>query len=55
MIGVFAVPDVAAFFHMKYPGNLHVLYALSTSLGFVFCLEILKIARRKKSSGLPAQ
>jgi Ca2+-transporting ATPase len=55
MIGVFAVPDVAAFFHMKYPGNIHVLYALGTSLGFVFCLEMLKIVRRKKSSGLPAQ
>ncbi|MEN9399132.1 MAG: hypothetical protein RL632_233 [Bacteroidota bacterium] len=54
MIGVFAIPGVAPFFHMKYPGNLHVFYALSTSLVFTFCLELLKIHRRKKSSGLTA-
>lgn len=55
MIGVFAVPGVAPFFHMKYPGNLHVLYALSTSLGFTFCLELLKTVRRKKTSRLTSQ
>ena len=53
MIGVFALPGVAPFFHMIYPGNLHAFYALSTSFGFVFCLELLKIHRRKKSSRFP--
>jgi Ca2+-transporting ATPase len=55
MIGVFALPGVASLFHMKYPGNLHLFYALSTSVGFIFCLEMLKVVRRKKSSRLLSQ